>query len=136
MAFLEKVQFIPNHKPWNKTTKGFYIGTPEAEGENRSPVQNLVAFYEDYNEINQNINFGKFIISGRKGTGKSAYVKYMTDKSSEKNELYSSLIKSSDLNLESCIQFIPEEFQNKYEKKYIRYIKCFNIIRFIKNILA
>lgn len=129
MGFFKHSNILSNNIP--QTTKGFYIGTPEAEGENRRNGQNLMAFFEDYNEITQNIENGKFIISGRKGTGKSAYVKFISDSSSEKNELFSSLIRPSDFNLEACLQSIPDQFNNKYEIIFEWII----LVRFVKLIL-
>ena len=85
MGFLSNIQ--PQFKPSKNSTKGFYIGTPEAEGENFRIGQNLKDFYEDYNDITDNIKNGKFIISGRKGTGKSAYVRYITEKNGEVDEV-------------------------------------------------
>lgn len=132
MGFFSNQNIRFNSRKTSLTTNGFYIGTPEAEGENRSNEQNLVSFYEDYNDINQNIKEGKFIISGRKGTGKSAYVKYISDNSSEENSMYSSLIRPSDLNLETSIQNIPEDFGHRYEMIFEWVI----LIRFVAMILS
>ena len=99
----------------NNTTKGFYLGSPEAEGENRSEKQNLLAFFEDYINIQEQIQNGKFIISGRKGSGKSAFVKYLLDNSSEKEEMFCSLIKPNEFDLENLIQTIPSTINDKYE---------------------
>lgn len=97
------------------TTRGFYLGSPEAEGENKNSKQNLVAFFEDYMDIQNQILDGKFIISGRKGSGKSAFVKYILDNSGEKQEMFSSLIKPNEFDLEKLIQTLPPEIENKYE---------------------
>lgn len=44
------------------TTKGLYIGKPEAEAESASNY--LGNFFEDFLDIEGNINNGYFIISG------------------------------------------------------------------------
>jgi hypothetical protein len=99
------------------TTKGIYLGTPEAEGENREG-QSLIDFYEDYMGILQDIKNEKFIISGRKGSGKSAIVKYFRDHSSEDNELYSATVKHSDIVLEKAIQYYNEPEDDIYSHLY------------------
>ena len=126
MGFLSNIQ--PQFKPSKNSTKGFYIGTPEAEGENFRIGQNLKDFYEDYNDITDNIKNGKFIISGRKGTGKSAYVRYITENSSEERELYSALIKPSDYNLETCIQTVENELKFEIIFEWLILTRLVNLI--------
>jgi len=99
MAFLDSIPKLP-HVMAN-TTKGIYLGTPEAEGENRQG-QSLLDFFEDYMGILQDIKNEKFIITGRKGSGKTAIVKYFRDNSSEENGLYSATVSSSDILLEKA----------------------------------
>lgn len=112
MSFFKRKEIEQNN---TGTTIGFYLGSPEAEGENKSEKQNLVAFFEDYMDIQNQILDGKFIISGRKGSGKSAFVKYVLDNSGEQQELFSSLIKPSEFDLEKLIQTLPSNIENKYE---------------------
>ena len=40
------------------TTKGLYIGKPEAEGETTSSGLNLLDFFEDYTNIEEHIQRG------------------------------------------------------------------------------
>lgn len=96
-----------------KTTHGLYIGTPEAEGEN-NPGQGLKEFYEDYLGIDDAFVSGKFLIIGRKGVGKSAYVKHLYDNSSLDNHLLCSIVKYNTVKLSRIIQEIPEDIGNKY----------------------
>lgn len=105
MAFLDSIHIISRVKPGS--TMGLYLGTPEAEGENREG-QSLLDFFEDYMGILQDIKNEKFIISGRKGSGKTAIVKYFRDKSSEDNELFTETVKSSDIVLEKAVQCAGE----------------------------
>lgn len=65
------IKSVPISGSNGKTTKGLYLGNPEAEGEN-NPNQGLKEFYEDYLQIDNAIAQGRFIIVGRKGVGKSA----------------------------------------------------------------
>ena len=82
---------IQNKFGVSNTTKGLYLGTPEAEGEIRKG-QCLLDFFEDYMNVLGDITIEKFIISGRKGAGKSAIVKYLRDNCSEDNEMYSETV--------------------------------------------
>ena len=95
------------------TTRGLYLGTTEAEGE-INPGQGLKEYYEDYLEIDEEFSAGKFIITGRKGVGKSAYVKHLCDNSSLDNGLLCSLVKYNTKTLEKIIQGIPDEISDKY----------------------
>ena len=68
MPFLKKVQ---EKLGISNTTKGVYLGTPEAEGEIREG-HGLLEFFEDYMHVIDDIATEKFIVTGRKGAGKSA----------------------------------------------------------------
>lgn len=91
------------------TTQGLYLGKPEAEAENVSQTQNLLAFFEDYQNISNSIEKGCFIITGRKGAGKSAYAGWLIEKSESEDMQYCSLIKKNEFDLETMIQSIPFE---------------------------
>ena len=107
--------FITSKKTSNpgNTTRGLYLGTTEAEGE-RKPGQGLNEYYEDYLGIDNAFNSGKFIITGRKGVGKSAYVKHLCDNSSLEKKLLCSLVKYNTKTLERIIQAIPDGIADKY----------------------
>lgn len=90
------------------TTKDFFLGNPEAEGEDLNKDFSFTNdFFEDFLDISREINNGKFFILGRKGSGKSAFAKYVQDYSETSTETYSCLLKNSDINIESIIQNLP-----------------------------
>lgn len=89
------------------------MGTTEAEGEN-NPGQGIREYYEDYLEIKNAVASGKFIITGRKGVGKTAFVKYLCNNSSLDNEMLCSLVKYNTKTLVKIIQGIPDEISDKY----------------------
>ena len=113
MPFLKKVQ---EKLGIINTTKGVYLGTPEAEGEIREG-HGLLEFFEDYMHVIEDIATEKFIITGRKGSGKSAVVRYLRENSSEENELYSATVRPSDIVLERAIHIIDEagQYSQLYE---------------------
>lgn len=114
MPFLKHVQ---EKLGLSNTTSGIYLGTPEAEGEIREG-QSLLEFFEDYMHVLDDIGKEKFIISGRKGAGKSAIVKYLRDNSSEENELYSATVRPVDIDLEKAIQLADESGGDHYTLLY------------------
>lgn len=115
----------------NETTLGLYLGTPEAEGENRKG-QSLLDFFEDYNHVLSDINNGKFIVSGRKGSGKSAIVKFFHDNSSEDNELYSETVRHSDIDLEKAIQIVNTQVTDDL---YIQLYEWIILTKIVKMLL-
>ena len=98
----------------NRTTRGMYFGKPEAEGET-VPGQSLKEYYEDFLHISDAFQQGCFIFTGRKGVGKSAFVKHLLDNEGEDNEIYCDVVTNNNVNLEKIIQSIPSEIINKDE---------------------
>lgn len=113
MPFLKKVQ---EKLGISNTTKGVYLGTPEAEGEIREG-HGLLEFFEDYMHVIDDIATEKFIVTGRKGAGKSAVVRYLRENSSEEKELYSATVRPSDIDLVRAIHIISEE-AGQYSQLY------------------
>ena len=60
-----------------RTTEGFFIGSSEAEGEINNSRITLDEVFSDYLGVLNEVNHEKFIITGRKGTGKSAIGAYI-----------------------------------------------------------
>jgi hypothetical protein len=119
----------PSSKKAIKTTKGFYFGAIEAEGENING-STLLDYFEDYLDILQELQNGKFIFVGRKGVGKSAIAKFITD-SSEKNESSSAkLLRVSDLELENAIQ-LPKEEESQKEQLLFEWLILVNTVKLI-----
>ena len=112
------------------TTKGLYIGKPEAEGETTQNRLNLLDFFEDYTHIEDNINRGCFIISGRKGSGKSAYVMWLHEKAKQNDELYTSIVRKNEFDIEAIIQAVPEK-----ELKFEALFEWLILVRTVKMIL-
>ncbi len=112
------------------TTKGLYIGKPEAEGETTSSGLNLLDFFEDYTNIEEHIQRGYFIVSGRKGSGKSAYAMWLHEKAKNNEGLYTSIIRKNEFDIEAIIQAIPEK-----DLKYEALFEWLILVRLVKMIL-
>ena len=96
------------------TTRGLYIGKPEAEAENGGPIGKRQSFFEDFLDIDSQVKNGSFIISGRKGSGKSAYAGQLVAKARKDENLYCELVKRNDFDLEEAVQTLSKE-EVKYE---------------------
>lgn len=95
------------------STKGLYLGKTDSESEN----QDLLKFFRDYAGVFNDINQGRFIITGRKGAGKSAYAVYLQEKAKKDETIWCDRVKSYEFDLEKIIQEIPEG-QVRFEAFY------------------
>lgn len=86
------------------STRGLFLGKPEAEAEKKE----MITLFEDYFNIEQAIERGAFIITGRKGAGKSAYAVWLQEKAKNNDNLFCSLVKKNDSILEELINMAPE----------------------------
>lgn len=100
------------------TTKGLYIGKTEAEGEN-IVGQGLREYYEDYLGMNDEFTKGKFIFTGRKGVGKSAFVKHLSNAAEDDgSEIQCSVVTNDKIDFEKILQAVPDDAGNKDQLIY------------------
>lgn len=101
------------------TTYGMYLGIPEAEAEANNLNINLNDVFEDYLDIINQISDGKFIILGRKGSGKSAIGEHIHTLSEFDPNSFCSFVKKGDINIEHIIQIGQKEgIQIEHELLY------------------
>jgi hypothetical protein len=105
MGLIQKKQ--QNTTP--STTKGFYFGHTEAEGENKIGIQNFKHFFEDFLSVIPEIENEKFFFIGRKGSGKSAIAKYLLESGTNSDDSFADIVKYGDIDLEILVQSIPLE---------------------------
>jgi len=88
-----------------KKKAALYIGAPEAEAESlpNSKVS-LQDVYEDYHELFNELGNEKFIIVGRKGSGKSAFAEYVSLLSNKDPNLFCAFIRQDVVSLEELVQ--------------------------------
>ena len=108
------------------TTEGMYIGKPEAEAER----VDTHALFQDYLNIENNIQRGNFLITGRKGAGKSAYAIWLQDKAQHDDFLFCSLVKKEEFALEEMIQAV-----DAVHLKYDALFEWIILVRFVKLVL-
>lgn len=121
--------FSNNNSTKSITTKDFYFGAPEAEGENIRG-QSLTDYFEDYLDILGELQKGKFIFVGRKGVGKSAIAKFIKDKSDESDDSFATILRVSDLGIEKQIQF-----EDASEDSYLLLFEWLILINTVKLIV-
>lgn len=86
-----------------QTTEGFYFGKSESEGED-SYKNSSNTLFNDYLDILPKIGEGCFIITGRKGSGKSAIAKYIKDNATFEESTFCEIVKSDAIILEKHLQ--------------------------------
>ncbi len=87
----------------NNPLASFAIGCPEAEGENNSQIS-IIDVFEDFLGAIQALNKGAFIISGRKGSGKSAIAEYILSVVESDATSFASRINMSDFKIHRMLE--------------------------------
>ncbi len=113
----------------NYSTKSFYFGMPEAEGENRDKYK-LSDYFEDYLEILSELKKGKFIFTGRKGSGKTAIAKYIKDQSDQAKDSHAVLLRLKDFDLERAVQVSGNSGEGK-DSLLFEWLILVNIVKLI-----
>lgn len=90
------------------TTKDFCIGVPEAEAEATTASTKLSIFFVDYLDILNKLNKEKFIVLGRKGTGKSAIGEHILSLANDDANTFCDFIKKQDIDIEKIVQIGKE----------------------------
>lgn len=127
------VMSIFDRKPVNRTnqtTEGFYFGKSESEGED-SYKNSDDTLFDDYLDIMPKIGEGCFIITGRKGSGKSAIAKYIKDNASFEDSMFCEIVKLDAIKLEKHIQQNTEES----EEKLVSFFQWLILVKLVKLIL-
>lgn len=83
------------------TTRGLVLGLPEAEIENRT--NDISEVFIDCTGIEDAVKAGKFIICGRKGSGKSAYAAFEKRRDSIADQHLSTIVRKDDFALEELV---------------------------------
>lgn len=117
MSFFKR---LTNDETYEKgTTRNFFIGTPEAEGETtyNSKIK-LGEIFGDYLNVFPELDSEKFIITGRKGAGKSAIAEFIFYSASNDPNAFCEFIKTRDLDCNKIVQ-IGKELGLPVEEKLL-----------------
>lgn len=93
----------------NPTTRNFSIGVPEAEAEATTAMIKLETIFTDYLDVLRQLNKEKFIVLGRKGTGKSAIGEYILSQAKSDANIFCDFIKKDEIDIEKIVQIGKEE---------------------------
>lgn len=88
-----------------RNKNALYLGAPEAEADagpaSRMPLGKV---YEDCHNLTEALTHEKFVIVGRKGSGKSAYAEYLSELAGSEPNLFCTFVRAADFNLEQLVQ--------------------------------
>ncbi len=88
-----------------KTTDGFFIGAPEAEAEtSATSAMQLGEVFSDFLNILPRLRTEKFILLGRKGSGKTAIAEYIAGIASKDPNTFCDFVRRADFTLEDNVQ--------------------------------
>jgi len=111
-----------------------FLGSPEAEAEATSSSRlPLTEVYEDFHDLLRGLSGEKFVVVGRKGSGKSAFAEYVYARSLSEPNLHCDFIKKSDSNLEYAVQCGADLGVDVNIESFFRWVIYTNILRmFVK----
>ena len=108
------------------------FGTSDAETELiRSPQIFDRAFFDPHNHIDELVNGYKFIVSGRKGDGKSAYLAKLKRLADEEDSLETIGISLERLNSKFFEKFTDQDLVGG--KRYVPMWKCILLLELVKH---
>ncbi|WGE46211.1 P-loop ATPase, Sll1717 family [Actinobacillus equuli] len=96
-----------------------FLGAPEAEAEALPNAQmKLLDVYEDHFNLLEELEHEKFLVLGKKGSGKSAFAEYVVLKAKDEPNLFAKFIRQNECNLEHIVQ-IGNENGHKIEREQL-----------------
>ena len=118
-----------------KSKTKIFLGSPEAEaeaiGQARMPLSEV---YEDFHNLFDELSAEKFIVVGRKGSGKSAFGEYLQLKSVEDPTLHTKFIRGSEANLERVVQIGQQSGVSIEADSLFKWIIYTHILRLFCNL--
>jgi hypothetical protein len=112
------------------TTRDFFIGAPEAERETtfNSKIK-LGEIFGDYLNVFPELDTEKFIITGRKGAGKSAIAEYIYFSATNDANTFCDFVKTKDLDCNRIVQIGKAEGHPIEEKLLFEWIILTKLIK-------
>lgn len=107
-----------------------FLGSPEAEAEATANARiPLVEVYEDFHHLLEGLSREKFIIVGRKGSGKSAFAEYVYARARMEPNLACEFIRKSDSDLEKAVQLGEQQGVSIDGESFFRWVIYTYILR-------
>jgi len=114
----------------NNRNESIYLGSPEAEADanpnSRIPLSEV---YEDYHQLLPQLMHEKFIVVGRKGSGKSAFAEYVWFEANKQPNMFCRFIRKSELSLERIIQIGKSEGHSVDSEALFKWLIYTNILK-------
>lgn len=113
-----------------KNKASIYLGAPEAEAESSSHSRvQLIDVYEDYHNLLEQLSYEKFIVIGRKGSGKSAFAEYVSLLAKGNPNLFSDFIRKDKVDLEQLVQLGVNHGYEINKEHIFRWLIYTNILK-------
>lgn len=114
------------------TTKNLFFGNPEAESESNFKAKiKLDDVFVDYLNVLNELETEKFIVTGRKGSGKSAIGQKILKQSKQSPNNFCEYIRKSDIDLEEIVQSSKETETPIQKEQLFKWIILTRIIKLI-----
>ncbi|WP_157889297.1 P-loop ATPase, Sll1717 family [Chromobacterium subtsugae] len=110
----------------HRTTKNFFLGYPEAEAEAHNNSQ--IPFTTLYTNINliENLDDSRFILVGKKGTGKSAFAKYI--ESNNIANFFCKTLRKNDLDIDGIVSACGKDFDYESVSRWVLSVQMLKLI--------
>ena len=121
----------------NYILQNFVVGYPEAEAESGSNAVNILDVFDDFLHVFPSLNNGKFIIVGRKGSGKTAIAEYLHAQTKNCPTAFSSILKMSDVKIHELIQSnLHISIDKRLIIRWVLYINFINLLLMNEKLLT
>ncbi|EPM6342152.1 P-loop ATPase, Sll1717 family [Vibrio parahaemolyticus] len=107
-----------------------FLGAPEAEAETGSNSQMpLDSVYKDYCGLIPGLAHERFLVIGRKGTGKSAFAEHICSIAKGEPNMFAKFIRQSDVSLEGIVQAGLENGYELEKENLYKWLILTNILK-------
>lgn len=106
-----------------------FLGCAEAEGEATNERMPILEIYEDYQEIAHQLDHEKFVLIGRKGSGKSAFGTYVCEYAKGSPTMFARFIRKHDYDLELITRGAREAGVSFNAAAFLKWLVLTNIIK-------
>ena len=114
----------------NRDSEYVFLGSPEAEAEALPNAKlPLSMVYKDHNNLIPALADVKFIIVGRKGSGKSAFAEHMCSLAEDNGNMFTRFIRQGESNLEHIVQIGADHGHEIERENLYKWLILTNILK-------